>query len=110
MKGDKEFSGLLSGFDDYVSIIPFYSILMVDMVLDDVTEQYVMVDGPGIDFSTHGRKNPEKLGQILLNGNNVCMVSTGFDMALMIQMIPGGEGPSDSTAQTGRVGGRWNCG
>ena len=43
-----------------------------------------MVDGPGIDFSTHGRKNPENLGQILLNGTNVCMVSTGFDLALMI--------------------------
>jgi small nuclear ribonucleoprotein (snRNP)-like protein len=38
MKGDKEFSGLLSGFDDYVSIIPFSSVLMVDMVLEDVTE------------------------------------------------------------------------
>jgi len=25
MKGDKEFSGLLSGFDDYVSTIPYYS-------------------------------------------------------------------------------------
>lgn len=24
MKGDKEFSGLLSGFDDYVSTIPIY--------------------------------------------------------------------------------------
>ena len=27
-----------------------------------------------LNFSTHGRKHPEKLGQILLNGNNVCMV------------------------------------
>ena len=36
-----------------------------------------MVDRRVIDFSTHGRKNPEKLGQILLNGNNVCMVIMG---------------------------------
>ena len=39
MKGDKEFSGLLSGFDDYVSTSPRSSAsLTVDMVLEDVTE------------------------------------------------------------------------
>jgi len=46
-----EFSGTLLGFDDYVN-----------MVLEDVTE---------FDYSgTH-----TKLPKILLNGNNVCMVS-----------------------------------
>ncbi|KAF2970073.1 hypothetical protein GQX73_g3525 [Xylaria multiplex] len=67
MKGDKEFSGTLMGFDDYVSklaICPVYD----DMVLEDVTE---------FDYSG----NHTKLSKILLNGNNICM------------LIPGGEGP-----------------
>ncbi|KAL1634198.1 RNA-binding protein lsm5 [Neofusicoccum ribis] len=50
MKGDKEFSGTLLGFDDYVN-----------MVLEDVTE-----------FDYQG--NQAKLSKILLNGNNICMV------------------------------------
>ncbi|KAI3553554.1 U6 snRNA-associated Sm-like protein LSm5 [Colletotrichum lupini] len=50
MKGDKEFSGTLLGFDDYVN-----------MVLEDVTE---------FDYSG----NHTKLPKILLNGNNICMV------------------------------------
>ncbi|EED21695.1 small nuclear ribonucleoprotein (LSM5), putative [Talaromyces stipitatus ATCC 10500] len=53
MKGDKEFSGTLLGFDDYVN-----------MVLEDVTE-----------FDYAG--NQEKLPKILLNGNNVCMLIPG---------------------------------
>ncbi|KAL8342518.1 hypothetical protein RB601_004911 [Gaeumannomyces tritici] len=82
MKGDKEFSGLLVGFDDYVN-----------MVLEDVTE---------FDYSG----NHTKLSKILLNGNNICMVCTGWplcDPALYLltcpllthanQLIPGGEGP-----------------
>ncbi|KAI9138174.1 like-Sm ribonucleoprotein [Paraphysoderma sedebokerense] len=60
MKSDKEFSGVLVGFDDYVN-----------MVLEDVTEFEVTAEGP--------RKS--KMDQILLNGNNICM------------LIPGGEGP-----------------
>ncbi|KLJ06838.1 hypothetical protein EMPG_17673 [Blastomyces silverae] len=52
MKGDKEFAGTLLGFDDYVN-----------MVLEDVTE-----------FDYTGAQT--KLPKILLNGNNVCMVST----------------------------------
>ncbi|OMP84940.1 U6 snRNA-associated Sm-like protein LSm5, partial [Diplodia seriata] len=51
MKGDKEFSGTLLGFDDYVN-----------MVLEDVTE-----------FDYQG--NQAKLSKILLNGNNICMVT-----------------------------------
>ncbi|KAL7625093.1 RNA-binding protein lsm5 [Parahypoxylon ruwenzoriense] len=50
MKGDKEFSGTLLGFDDYVN-----------MVLEDVTE---------FDYSG----NHTKLSKILLNGNNICMM------------------------------------
>ncbi|KAL3408773.1 putative small nuclear ribonucleoprotein [Aspergillus fumigatus] len=49
MKGDKEFSGTLLGFDDYVN-----------MVLEDVTE-----------FDYSGAQ--VKLPKILLNGNNICM-------------------------------------
>merc|ERR1712000_433241 len=53
MKGEKEFSGTLMGFDDYVN-----------MVLEDVTE---------FDYSG----NHTKLPKILLNGNNICMLIPG---------------------------------
>ncbi|EPQ63325.1 BgtA-21341 [Blumeria graminis f. sp. tritici] len=53
MKGDKEFTGVLLGFDDYVN-----------MVLEDVTE---------IDYLG----NHNKLSKILLNGNNICMLIPG---------------------------------
>ena len=72
MKGDKEFVGTLRGndidlmyplvktgdigFDDYVN-----------MVLDDVTEIEVTKDG--------NKKKPNKIDQLLLNGNNICIVS-----------------------------------
>ncbi|TPX34901.1 hypothetical protein SmJEL517_g02567 [Synchytrium microbalum] len=56
MKGDKEFAGLLTGFDDYVN-----------MVLQDVTE---------IELTSQGRK-VTKLKEILLNGNNICMLLPG---------------------------------
>jgi len=56
MKGDKEIVGTLVGFDEYVN-----------MVLEDVTE---------IDVTADGRKE-NKLEQILLNGNNVCMMVPG---------------------------------
>ncbi|ORX90796.1 like-Sm ribonucleo protein, partial [Basidiobolus meristosporus CBS 931.73] len=60
MKSEREFTGILSGFDDYVS-----------MVLEDVTEYETTPEGV----------KSMKLDQILLNGNNICM------------LIPGGEGP-----------------
>ncbi|CAN6649386.1 U6 snRNA-associated Sm-like protein LSm5 [Trichomonascus vanleenenianus] len=50
MKSDKEFSGTLVGFDDYVN-----------MVLQDVTE-----------YSASGEET--KLPKILLNGSGVCMI------------------------------------
>ncbi|CAK4013336.1 Hypothetical predicted protein [Lecanosticta acicola] len=53
MKGDKEFRGILQGFDDFVN-----------MVLEDVTE---------IDYTSGNTKLPK----ILLNGNNVCMLIPG---------------------------------
>ena len=62
MKGDKELVGTLQGFDNYVN-----------MVLEDVTEWSVDSDG---------NKQTTKIDQILLNGNNVCM------------LIPGGAGPN----------------
>ncbi|KAJ5902296.1 LSM domain-containing protein [Penicillium taxi] len=55
MKGDKEFTGILAGFDEYVN-----------MVLTDVTEY---------DWSGEGTQI--KLDRILLNGNNVCMLVPG---------------------------------
>jgi U6 snRNA-associated Sm-like protein LSm5 len=54
MKGVKEIVGTLLGFDDYVN-----------MVLEDVTE---------IEVTTEG-KRVTKLEQILLNGNNITMVT-----------------------------------
>ncbi|KAK2755493.1 RNA-binding protein lsm5 [Arachnomyces sp. PD_36] len=54
MKGDKEFSGTLLGFDDYVN-----------MVLNDVTE---------FDYATGSQS---KISKILLNGNNICMLIPG---------------------------------
>ena len=50
MKNDREFVGTLRGFDDYVSLLPFFSLFFfllfffphflfyADIVLDDVTE------------------------------------------------------------------------
>ncbi|RHX97998.1 hypothetical protein DYB37_008360 [Aphanomyces astaci] len=56
MKGDKEFVGTLRGFDDYVN-----------MVLDDVIEYEVTPEG----------KRKVKVDQVLLNGNNVCLLVPG---------------------------------
>ena len=55
MKGEKEFAGTLLGFDDYVN-----------MVLEDV-----------IEFDYNGGQT--RLPKILLNGNNICMVSWIFE-------------------------------
>jgi len=60
MKGDKELVGILKGFDDFVN-----------MVLEDVIEYEITADGT----------KTTKLDQILLNGNNICL------------LVPGGEGP-----------------
>ncbi|ORY82520.1 like-Sm ribonucleo protein, partial [Protomyces lactucae-debilis] len=57
MKGDKEFSGRLVGFDDYVN-----------MVLEDVTEydSGAKTGGKSVVHSKHA--------EMLLNGNGICMV------------------------------------
>jgi len=62
MKGDKEIVGTLRGFDEFVN-----------MVLEDVTEFELAADGQLVRT---------KMEQILLNGNNVCL------------LVPGGEGPA----------------
>lgn len=54
MKNDKEMVGTLLGFDDFVN-----------MLLEDVTEY---------ENTSEGRRIT-KLDQILLNGNNITMVS-----------------------------------
>ncbi|KLO14471.1 like-Sm ribonucleo protein [Schizopora paradoxa] len=56
MKSEREFTGKLLGFDDFVN-----------MVLDDVTE---------FEYTPTGRKET-KLKQTLLNGNNICMLVPG---------------------------------
>ncbi|CAI6100262.1 unnamed protein product [Clonostachys chloroleuca] len=55
MKGDKEFSGTLLGFDDYVSILR-----------SDLNNSLSDYSG-----------NHTKLPKILLNGNNICMLIPG---------------------------------
>lgn len=64
MKSDKEFTGTLQGFDDYVN-----------MVLSDVTEY---------DYSGGA---PNTLGRVLLNGGGVCMVSF---LCLFLGVVIGG--------------------
>lgn len=59
MKGEKEMTGTLRGFDVYVN-----------MVLEDVTEY---------EMTANGRVVTAKLDQILLNGNNVAMLVPGGD-------------------------------
>ncbi|TFL06719.1 hypothetical protein BDV98DRAFT_600719 [Pterulicium gracile] len=56
MKGDREFTGKLLGFDDFVN-----------MVLEDVTEYQATPQG----------QIKTKLQQTLLNGNNICMLIPG---------------------------------
>jgi len=56
MKSEREFTGTLSGFDDFVN-----------MVLEDVTEY---------EMTPQGLKKT-KLAQTLLNGNNICMLIPG---------------------------------
>jgi len=58
MKNDREFTGTLLGFDDFVN-----------MVLEDVIEY---------EITPKGRKST-KLAQTLLNGNNICMLVPGSD-------------------------------
>ncbi|KAH8297501.1 hypothetical protein KR054_000421 [Drosophila jambulina] len=76
MKNDKEMVGTLLGFDDFVN-----------MLLDDVTEYENTPDGRRIT----------KLDQILLNGNNITMVSAPlnwmfiFNQWFILQLVPGGE-------------------
>jgi U6 snRNA-associated Sm-like protein LSm5 len=57
MKNDKEFVGVLRGFDDYVN-----------MVLEDVTE---------IDHAADGTQTRTQIESILLNGNNVALMVPG---------------------------------
>lgn len=58
MKNDREFTGTLLGFDDFVN-----------MVLEDVVEY---------ELTPTGRKKTQ-LAQTLLNGNNICMLIPGSD-------------------------------
>eukprot|EP00753_Platysulcus_tardus_P001806 PLAT11557.2.p3 GENE.PLAT11557.2~~PLAT11557.2.p3 ORF type:complete len:107 (-),score=39.68 PLAT11557.2:156-476(-) len=66
MKGDKELVGTLRGFDEFVN-----------MVLDDVIEY---------EATPTGLVKCAELPEILLNGNNVCM------------MVPGGN-PEDAEVE-----------
>ncbi|EJD55162.1 Sm-like ribonucleo protein [Auricularia subglabra TFB-10046 SS5] len=57
MKTEREFTGTLLGFDDFVN-----------MVLEDVTEYETLPDGS---------RKKTKLRQTLLNGNNICILIPG---------------------------------
>lgn len=63
-KGDIEFSGILRGFDDYLT-----------MVLEDVTELFILFHTCSLHrrYSAEGIKST-KISQALVNGKNVCMV------------------------------------
>ncbi|KAL9101367.1 MAG: hypothetical protein Q9163_003369 [Psora crenata] len=89
-----EFAGTLLGFDDYVSmlfpeqyfVMENIIMLMLDMVLEDVTElSAVLTQATTVrdadSFRSDYNGTSTKLSKILLNGNNICM------------LIPGGEGP-----------------
>ncbi|TRY50255.1 Sm-like protein LSm5 [Cryptosporidium tyzzeri] len=70
MKGDKEFSGVLRGFDEYVN-----------MVLDDVQEYGFKADEEDISEGNKKLKRVmvNRLETILLSGNNVAMLVPGGD-------------------------------
>ena len=65
MKNDKEIVGTLRGFDDFVN-----------MVLDDVTEY---------ESTPEGRR-VTNLDKILLNGNNITMVSAFYEFLLFLDL------------------------
>ena len=79
MRNDKEITGTLLGFDDFVNMVRFF-VYFVSLctfyfqVLEDVTEFETTPEG----------KKITKLEQILLNGNNITM------------LVPGGEGPEEA--------------
>lgn len=59
LKNDREFTGTLLGFDDFVN-----------MVLEDVTEVQTLPTGERVK---------SKLQTTLLNGNNICILLPGSD-------------------------------
>lgn len=59
LKNDREFTGVLLGFDDFVN-----------MVLEDVTECQTLPSGERVKT---------KLQTTLLNGNNICILLPGSD-------------------------------
>ncbi|KAK7064306.1 LSM domain-containing protein, partial [Favolaschia claudopus] len=79
MKNEREFTGTLLGFDDFVN-----------MVLEDVTEYETTPQG----------KKKTRLAQTLLNGNNICMASsisrTLSSLLIFLQLIPGSAGPDET--------------
>lgn len=91
MKNEKEIVGTLLGFDDYVSKYfevhqifnaYYYKYLFLsqnnqDMVLEDVTE---------FENTNEGRR-VNKLDMILLNGNNIAMVSLLFVVFFCIKLV-----------------------
>eukprot|EP00741_Cyanophora_paradoxa_P002178 tig00000553_g2111.t1 len=67
LKGDKELTGILRGFDDYVNSSSSWR--LAHMVIEDVTEY---------ENTPEGRRLT-KLEQILLNGNNVAILVPGAE-------------------------------
>ncbi|KAK6589460.1 U6 snRNA associated SM LSM5 [Cryptosporidium xiaoi] len=76
MKGDREFSGILQGFDEYVN-----------MVLDDVEEYGFKSEDLDDDKHTSDGNERKRLKRVLINrldtillsGNNIAMLVPGGD-------------------------------
>lgn len=66
------------------SLSQIYANQILDMVLENVTELYVVLEGHGEEvtgsdiFCSDYSGNHTKLKKILLNGNNICMVSSSY--------------------------------
>jgi U6 snRNA-associated Sm-like protein LSm5 len=116
MKSDREFTGKLLGFDDFVSQYLFFfdqghggpHIHLLIQIWFSKTSQNSSFRDRGMCLRTYinpsettpqGKKKTQ-LAQTLLNGNNICMASH-FTFALgvadfrPIQLIPGSVGPDE---------------
>ena len=103
MKSEKEFTGKLLGFDDYVSKYQKDTISITCMLICFIQKRHGVGRRDGIvstcykwdvsffklvssENTKEGYKT-QKLEQILLNGNNICAVSFFFFMNLSV-LIP----------------------
>jgi len=97
MKSEVELVGQLQGFDDFVNLVrrcPIYPLppCVIDFRLNCTATRYkfgnntylltvtldqVLEDVTQIDTLSDGSKRESKLGSMLLNGNNICLLIPG---------------------------------